>query len=237
MQVATAVQPHVTVTGRHLAITAAINDYAEKKIEGLHLNYPKIIEAHVILEVDKYRHRAEVVLVCCNHITIEASEESNDLYHSMDQVTDKIARQMRKYKTRLLRQQRPHRNPSVRYLDEQVFGSNAFENLAELAANGYHDDVAAMKAAASLRGTPAPAAATSAANAAAAPLPAAEIEREIIKTEKYAVKPMYVDDAVLQMQMSEEQQFVVFTNAKTEEVNVLYRRKEGDFGLIQPVFN
>ena len=83
------VHPHVTVTGRHLAITAAINDYAEKKIESLHLDYPKIIEAHVILEVDKYRHRAEIVLVCANHITIEASEECTDLYASMDQVARK----------------------------------------------------------------------------------------------------------------------------------------------------
>ena len=230
MQVATAANPHVTVTGRHLAITAAINDYAEKKIEGLHLNYPRIIEAHVILEVDKYRHRAEIVLICANHITIEASEESTDLYASMDQVTDKIARQMRKYKTRLLRQQRPHRNDSVRYLDEQVFRSDAFESLSAIAENGYHDDVAAMKAAAKARGE-------KAAVVGNAPVLPVEIEREIVKMEKYAVKPMYVDDAVLQMQMSEDQQFVVFTNAKTDEVNVLYRRKEGDFGLIQPVFS
>ncbi len=211
MQVANA-NPHVTVTGRHLAITAAINGYAERKIEGLHLDYPRIIEAHVILEVEKYRHRAEVVLVCCNHITIEASEESTDLYASMDQVMDKIARQMRKYKTRLLRQQRPHRNQSVRYLDEQVYQSDAFDKLEELAANGYHDDVAAAKAGPS------------------APL----LEPEVIQMEKYPVKPMYVDEAVLQMQIS-ERQFVVFLNAKTEKVNVLYRRKKGDYGLIQPV--
>ena len=88
--------PNVKVTGRHLAITDAINDYATRKIEGLHLDYPKIIEAHVILGVEKYRHWAEVVLVCSNHITIEAREETNDLYAALDAVTDKIARQMRK---------------------------------------------------------------------------------------------------------------------------------------------
>ncbi len=47
MQIANS-NPHVTVTGHHLAITAAINDYAQKKIEGLHLDYPRVIEAHVI---------------------------------------------------------------------------------------------------------------------------------------------------------------------------------------------
>ena len=75
MQTANA-HPNVKVTGRHLAITDAINDYATRKIEGLHLDYPKIIEAHVILGVEKYRHWAEVVLICSNHITIEAREET-----------------------------------------------------------------------------------------------------------------------------------------------------------------
>ncbi len=206
MQVANT-NPHVTVTGRHLAITAAINDYAEKKIDGLHLDYPKIIEAHVILEVDKYRQRAEIVLVCANHITIEASEESSDLYASMDQVAGKIARQMRKYKTRLLRQSRPHRQTPVRYLEEQVYDAQAFADLdaAEdrITAQGYVE---------------------------------APPEPEAIQTDKYPVKPMFIDEAVLQMEMS-ARQFLVFLNAKTETVNVLYRRKKGDFGLIQPTLS
>ncbi len=203
MQIANT-NPHVTVTGRHLAITAAINDYAEKKIEGLHLDYPKIIEAHVILEVDKYRQRAEIVLVCANHITIEASEESTDLYASMDQVASKIARQMRKYKTRLLRQNRPHRQTPVRYLEEQIYDAGAFSDLEaaedRISAQGYVE---------------------------------APPEPEAIQTEKYEVKPMFIEEAVLQMEMS-ARQFLVFHNAKTGEINVLYRRKKGDFGLIQP---
>ncbi len=193
--------PHVTVTGRHLAITATINDYAQKKINGLHLDYPRIIEAHVIVEVEKYRHRAEVVLVCCNHITIEASEESPDLYASLDQVVDKVARQMRKFKTRLLRSHRPRRHESIRYLQEQVYEADAFEDVAPVTAKGYTE-----------------------------PPP----EPEVVQTEQYAVKPMFVDEAVLQMEMS-SRQFLVFQNAKSDKVNVLYRRKNGDFGLIDPV--
>ena len=204
MQIANS-NPHVTVTGRHLAVTAALNDYAQKKIESLHLDYPRIIEAHVILEVDKYRHRAEVVLVCANHITIEASEECTDLYCSLDQVTGKVARQMRKYKTRMLKHSRPHRNATVRYLEEQVYSADAFEDLEEnlVTAPGYRE--------------PAP-------------------KPEVVQTDKYPVKPMFVDEAVLQMQMS-ARQFVVFLNAKTDRVNVLYRRKKGDYGLIEPAFH
>jgi putative sigma-54 modulation protein len=62
-----------------------------------------------------------------------------------------------------------------------------------------------------------------------------ESEPQVIKTERYPVKPMYVDEAVLQIEMS-NRQFVVFLNAKTEKVNILYRRKEGGFGLMEPTF-
>ena len=203
MQIANA-HPHVNVTGRHLAITAAIHDYAQKKVESLHLDYPRIVNAHVILEVDKYRHRAELVLVCCNHITIEGHEECSDLYASIDQAVAKVARQMRKYKTRLLKHQRPHRNTTVRYWEEQVFDAAAFEEPEEkVTAKGYNE---------------------------------APPEPEIIQTEKYPVKPMFIDEAVLQMDMSAKQ-FLVFLNAKTEKVNVLYRRKKGDYGLIQPTYH
>ena len=183
------VHPHVKVTGRHLAITDAINEYATHKIESLHLDYPKIIEAHVILGVEKYRHWAEIVLVCSNHITIEAREETDDLYAAIDQVTNKIARQMRKYKTRLLRRHRPRRD-EVRHLEEQILHREPTEQ----------DEHA---------------------------------EHAIVRTERYPVKPMYVDEAVLQLEMS-TRQFLVFMNARNSRVNVLYRRNSGDFGLIEP---
>ena len=109
----------VIVTGRHLQITDAINDFCTKKIESLHLDYPKIIEAHFILEVAKYRHSAEVILVCSNHITIEACAETDDMYAAIDAVIDKVARQMRKYKTRLMRQHRPRKDVKT-HLDEHV---------------------------------------------------------------------------------------------------------------------
>ena len=46
-------------------------------------------------------------------------------------------------------------------------------------------------------------------------------------------KPMDVDEAVMQMDLMKDN-FLVFTNARTESVNVLYRRKDGNYGLIQP---
>jgi putative sigma-54 modulation protein len=54
-----------------------------------------------------------------------------------------------------------------------------------------------------------------------------------ILVENIEYKPMDVDEAVMQMDLIEDN-FLVFTDARTDRVNVLYRRKNGDYGLIQP---
>lgn len=55
----------------------------------------------------------------------------------------------------------------------------------------------------------------------------------IIKSEKYLAKPMYLDEAVMQLDVSDND-FLVFTNAEAETINVLYKRRDGDYGLIEP---
>ncbi len=195
MQIANA-HPPVKVTGRHLQITEAINDYVTKKIENLHLDYPKIIEAHAILEVVKHRHVAEVILVCSNHITIEATEETDDMYAAIDAVADKVQRQMRKYKTRLMKKHRP-RKDIVQHLEEHVLETEPVElQSSDGEEDGSHHPV--------------------------------------VKTERYPVKPMFIDEAVLQLEMSTSRQFIVFLNARSSRMNVLYRRNSGEFGLIEP---
>ncbi len=58
-------------------------------------------------------------------------------------------------------------------------------------------------------------------------------EPYIIKTESVFIRPMTVDDAIAQIELVDDD-FLVFKNAETEKVNVLYRRREGCLGLIEP---
>ncbi len=58
-------------------------------------------------------------------------------------------------------------------------------------------------------------------------------EPVVVKTENYFVKPMSVDEAAMQMDLS-SQDFLVFNNAMSHTVNVIYRRKDGNYGLIVP---
>ncbi|MDB6173555.1 MAG: sigma 54 modulation protein/ribosomal protein [Chthoniobacteraceae bacterium] len=183
----------VKVTGRHVSITEAIKNYATGKVEHLHLDYPRIMEAQIILNVEKHRHSAEIILHCNNHITIEATHETDDMYASIDGVIAKIAQQMRKYKTKIMRSHRPRR-AEVQHFEEQVLDLSGFDDHEE------------------------------------------GKEPQVIQTERYPVKPMFIDEAVLQLEMS-SRQFVVFLNAKTEKINVLHRRKDGGFGLMEPTFS
>ncbi len=57
--------------------------------------------------------------------------------------------------------------------------------------------------------------------------------REIVKIKNIEYKPMDIDEAILQMDLIKDS-FLVFTNAQSSEVNVLYRLKDGNYGLIQP---
>jgi putative sigma-54 modulation protein len=179
----------IAVTGRHVAVTPAIEEYARKKIENIHIDFPRILDAHCIVEVDKFRQRAELVLHCGNHIHIEASDVQEDLYAAIDKAVDKAERQMRKYKTRI-QKHRPRTAP-LRHFEERVLTHDLHEEQGKTTQ---------------------------------------------IRLEQYPCKPMFVDEAVLQLEVSDYRQFLVFFNAESEKVNVLYRRRNGDFGLIEPTF-
>lgn len=60
-------------------------------------------------------------------------------------------------------------------------------------------------------------------------------EIRIVRTKRFGVKPMFPEDACMQMDLLGHN-FFVFSNAETEEVNVVYKRKDGSFGLIEPEF-
>ena len=60
-------------------------------------------------------------------------------------------------------------------------------------------------------------------------------EIKIIRTKRFGIKPMFPEDACVQMELLGHA-FFVFMNAETDEVNVVYKRKNGTYGLIEPEF-
>ncbi|MDU2063544.1 MAG: ribosome-associated translation inhibitor RaiA [Sporomusaceae bacterium] len=69
-----------------------------------------------------------------------------------------------------------------------------------------------------------------------APVPEEKSEEfKLVRTKRFAVKPMTTEEAILQMNLIHHD-FYVFRDADSEEVNVIYRRKDGNYGLIEPEF-
>jgi len=67
----------------------------------------------------------------------------------------------------------------------------------------------------------------------AAPAPVDDKTARLVSIKNIDYKPIAIEEAILQMDITSNN-FLVFTNSQTEKVNVLYRRKDGDYGLIQP---
>src|SRR5258708_939614 len=86
----------VMVTFRHVEPSEGLRQHAEDKIQRIHKFLRRPIEAHVILEVLKHRHIAEVQL-SANHLNINAREETTDLYSAIDLAVTKIERQVKKH--------------------------------------------------------------------------------------------------------------------------------------------
>jgi len=91
------VRMQVHVTFRHLEPSQAVKEYVQKKSEKFQKFLHEPIEVHVILEVQKLTHKAEVN-VSAKNVKYHGLEESPNLYASIDLVTEKIGRQIRKHK-------------------------------------------------------------------------------------------------------------------------------------------
>jgi len=67
------------------------------------------------------------------------------------------------------------------------------------------------------------------------PEPEANEELKVVKKKKFQLNPMTVDEAIVQMEMLEHT-FFVFLNTETDTVNVVYRREDQDYGLLEPIY-
>lgn len=91
----------LSVTGHHLDITAALRDYVESKIEKLERHFDLVSDVHCILTVEKLRHKAEAT-VNVNGSQIYADAIEDDMYAAIDGLVDKLDRQVKKHKEKLV---------------------------------------------------------------------------------------------------------------------------------------
>ena len=87
------------VTGRHLEVTEALETYAATRLKRLERHFDKVSQVHVVLSIEKARHRAEATV----HVTgreIFADAVADDMYPAIDALIDKLDRQIKRHKER-----------------------------------------------------------------------------------------------------------------------------------------
>lgn len=90
----------ITVTFRHMDPIESVRDYAEEKISKIDKYLDTVSEAHIVLSIEKFRHTADVTL-SINGTRIKGVEETEDMYSAIDQVMDKIEKQVKKYLSKI----------------------------------------------------------------------------------------------------------------------------------------
>jgi putative sigma-54 modulation protein len=184
----------------------AVREYAAEKLEKIRKYFNKDpIAAHAVFSVEHFRHVADINITLPNGIVINAKETTEDMYSSIDLATARIERQVRKWKEKI-RDHKPHGGPATS-VRERVFAAAEMEPPSGLPL-----------------GVNAPAVAPP-----PAPSPTAGVR--IIKDERFTARSLTVEDAVMQLNLLGDR-LIVFTDAKTGHTSVLYRREDGDYGLI-----
>ncbi len=164
-----------------MEVTDALRSYAEKRLGRLERQLPDSqIELQLSAENNpsiKDSHVAEATVRTKGPV-LRARESSHDMRASIDQLVDKLERQVTRYREKRGRRRRASRQAP----DEGI--------------------------------------------------PMAE-DPQIVRTKQFTVKPMTAEEAVLQLELVGHD-FFVFRNADSDEVNIVYRRREGGYGLIEP---
>ena len=177
----------IIVTFRHTEPIESLKTYAEEKVSKLkkYLDFPT--EAHIVLSVEKFRHQADVTL-SLDGTRIKGVEETGDMYSAIDQVMDKIEKQVKRHLSKI----RDHRSENLRGEDKTMSEVAEADEAVEL-----------------------------------------DQKESVIEIEKMVAKPMDPEEAAMQLDMS-RQGFLVFRNAKSRKINVIYKRGENILGLIEP---
>lgn len=170
------------VQGKGMNLTDDVINYAEKRFATAERFFENIQEVNLIISKERGLFKSEVTISMSGTV-IRGESRTQDIYSSIDDVLDKIKRQIKKYKEGFVERRR-----ETKKLLEKVEGVNPTE---------------------------------------------VEEVPKIVKVKKFTLKPMDEEEAIMQMELLGHT-FFVFLNSNTDKINVIYKRTDGNYGLIEP---
>ena len=119
----------LTVTFRHMEPSEKLKEYSHDKLARLEKYLDAVIDAEVVLTVEKFRHRAEVLIVS-DGLKVKAEEETEDMYAALDMVVDKLEKQIKRHREKL-KTHKGSNSAAKRGLREQPDRSGLVDEPAE----------------------------------------------------------------------------------------------------------
>lgn len=187
----------LVIRGKNMDVTESLRDYAQQKVSRITKIFDNIIDAQVEFNVIKNKSvQNDQIVEVTLHLSggvIRAEEAKDNMYAAIDLVTDKVERQLRRFKGKHNNFDRTKTSSGVLELELEtpvtVVTPEEFEEERE--------------------------------------------EPQIVRNKQIEVSAMTPEEAARQMEMLGHN-FYVFRNEETDTVNVLYHRRDGHYGLIEP---
>ncbi len=222
----------LNVQSRNCEVSEELQAHFEEKLAGLERLWPKSDEALVRLSCERGRFSAEVTLLT-GGMTTRGEERAATLRQAFDCAMDKLESQLRRYKDKKEARTRRHDNR------DDVAGtvSNVTLPSAGLASDGISPNAGGFAASGFAANDFAANDAAGGANAAQTAVGADSetgADEQVVRVKRFALKPMSAEEASLQMGLLGHS-FFVFRDAGSNQVSVVYRRRDGGYGLIEPV--
>jgi len=186
-----------SVTFRHMDATDALKGYAKDRLEKIRKYFPDPIMIHVVMSTERFHHKVDVNVQLHNGFKLAGTETTENMYSSIDLVSAKIERQVRRYKEKL----RAHK---VRELGPLPVVHSVIEEAPQEPSDGVERPAA----------------------------DAVEQSPVVIKRETYRAEPMSASEAIMQLNLIDAA-FLIFRNDQTGQINVVYKRNDGAYGLIE----
>ncbi|HEV9651906.1 TPA: ribosome-associated translation inhibitor RaiA [Streptococcus pneumoniae] len=166
-----------SIRGENLEVTEAIRDYVVSKLEKIEKYFQpeQELDARINLKVYREKTAKVEVTIPLGSITLRAEDVSQDMYGSIDLVTDKIERQIRKNKNKVATGQL--------FTDALVEDSNV-------------------------------------------------VQSKVVRSKQIDLKPMDLEEAILQMDLLGHD-FFIYVDVEDQTTNVIYRREDGEIGLLE----
>jgi ribosome hibernation promoting factor len=173
------------VKGKNVEVSESIRIYAEQKLGKLERQLHELTRIELELAVEKNpsisANQVAEATIFTKGPVLRARESTSDMRASIDQLTEKLLRQVKHYREKRTRR-RGRQEPT---------------------------------------------------NGGAIPMSVDESEVGIVKTKQFPVTPMTAEDAILQLELVGHD-FYLFRNLDSDDLNVVYRRRDGGYGLIEP---